>query len=63
MVIKTNLRFSGSFGSIIRTTARNCDCGRQAKFYSKARRRWRTNDDHYLCRQCWQSKVDSHRTR
>lgn len=59
--MQTNRCYSQYLPHNIRSNTRSCTCGRPAKFYSKARNRWRTNEDHYLCRQCWQSEVDAHR--
>lgn len=35
-----------------------CKCGRPARYYSLARRRYVYSPDHPLCRQCWQSCRD-----
>ena len=40
-----------------------CVCGKNARFYSHARRQWCADSQHTLCARCWQALVDSTRIR
>lgn len=40
-----------------------CECGRQALYFSSSRRRMRFMPDHPLCRRCYRSLLDSVRSR
>ena len=45
--------------SLRKRNAHDCPrCGRPARYYSVAKRRYRWAPDHCLCRECWQAEQD-----